>query len=89
MQNDPAEMRRTRLLNNLFGDDVPEPLRGPLLRAGDVAFLFSVSERTVSDWARQGRLPSVRTPGGQRRYPADLIADLLRRSGEGDENGEA
>ncbi|HLI24569.1 MAG TPA: helix-turn-helix domain-containing protein [Acidimicrobiales bacterium] len=71
---------RRRLLASVFGSDVPRPLRGHLLRTSDVASLFEVSERTVSEWARQGRIPSVRTPGGHRRYPADEINELLERS---------
>jgi excisionase family DNA binding protein len=36
-----------------------------------------VSERAVTDWARRGRIPSVRTPGGHRRYPAAEVWALL------------
>jgi excisionase family DNA binding protein len=39
-----------------------------------------VSERAVTDWARRGRIPSVRTPGGHRRYPADEVWALLGRA---------
>jgi excisionase family DNA binding protein len=46
-----------------------------------VALLFQVSERAVTDWAGKGRLPSVRTPGGHRRYPAAAVRDLLTGSG--------
>jgi excisionase family DNA binding protein len=52
-------------------------LRGRLLRTREVALLFRVSERAVTDWARRGRIPSVRTPGGHRRYPADEVWALL------------
>ncbi|MDQ1395216.1 MAG: hypothetical protein QOG64_475 [Acidimicrobiaceae bacterium] len=66
-------------MNDLFGDDQPVPseVSEPLLRTCDVALLFQVSERTVSEWARKGRVPSVRTPGGHRRYPANQIRQLL------------
>lgn len=56
-------------------------LRGRLLRTREVALLFQVSERAVTDWARRGRIPSVRTPGGHRRYPADQIWAIFQRSG--------
>ena len=46
-----------------------------------VALLFQVSERAVTDWARRGRLPSVRTPGGHRRYPATAVRELLESVG--------
>ena len=74
----PPDRGREHLLQELFGaDGVPSDVSGKLLRASDVALLFQVSERTVSDWATKGLVPSVRTPGGHRRYPADAIAKLL------------
>ena len=48
-----------------------------LLTAHEVATLFQVTTRTVSEWAKRGRIPTVRTPGGQRRFPAAVIAGLL------------
>ena len=79
----PPEEQRQKLLNLLFGTDVPEALEGQLLRTSDVAVLFEVSERTVSEWAKRGQIPSVRTPGGHRRYPAEGIRWLLERSRQG------
>lgn len=78
-------MQRHALLNLLFGADVPLGLDGHLLRTADVALLFEVSERTVSEWARKGQIPCVRTPGGHRRYPAEAIRDLLEQSRKGEE----
>lgn len=85
MATDPATCEQCRmpdnreeLLKELFGDDdVPPVLAGRLLRTGEVAKLFQVSERTVAEWARRGRIPSVRTPGGHRLYPADEVRRLL------------
>lgn len=57
--------------------------RDDLLRTADVAALFHVSPRTVSEWARRGRVPSVRTPGGQWRYPAAPIRRLVERAHDG------
>jgi excisionase family DNA binding protein len=71
---------RQRLLNLLFGDNVPSVLEGTMLRTADVALLFEVSERTVSEWAKKGQIPSVRTPGGHRRYPAEGIKWVLAES---------
>lgn len=76
--------QRHDLLNLLFGADVPTVLDGHLLRTSDVALLFEVSERTVSEWAKKGQIPSVRTPGGHRRYPAEAIRDLLEQSRRGE-----
>jgi excisionase family DNA binding protein len=57
---------------------------GRFLRTREVAILFQVSERAVTDWARKGRIRSVRTPGGHRRYPASHVRSLLQASGQGD-----
>jgi excisionase family DNA binding protein len=79
-----AEVQRRALLEGIFGERVPDSVDGQLLRTSDVAALFQVSERTVSEWARRGRIPSVRTPGGHRRYPANAIRELLTTSHGGD-----
>ncbi len=83
MTEQSQERRRRDLLNDLYGTEVPASIGGQLLRTVDVAQLFQVSERTVSEWARQGRIPSVRTPGGHRRYPADQVRRLLEAAEEG------
>lgn len=72
---------RQALVEELFGSD-GSTFQGRLLRTREVALLFQVSERAVTDWARKGRIPSVRTPGGHRRYPADEVRALLGRAGE-------
>ena len=78
----PRQDERERLVAELFGaDEHAISLRSRLLRTREVALLFQVSERAVTDWARKGRLPSVRTPGGHRRYPADQVHALLVETG--------
>lgn len=83
---------RAALVSELFGNGGGDPgPRGRLLRTREVALLFQVSERAVTDWARKGRIPSVRTPGGHRRYPADAVRTLLeasREPGVGSQVGE-
>jgi excisionase family DNA binding protein len=80
---DKSDRERTSLVQELFGEgQLPEVLSGRLLRTREVALLFQVSERAVTDWARKGRIPSVRTPGGHRRYPADQVRALLKASGQ-------
>ena len=86
------EPKREELLTELFGHGaVPPLLAGRLLRTREVAQLFQGSERTVAEWARRGRIPSVRTPGGHRLYPADQVRKLLVASehGESTEAGVA
>ena len=80
--DDPRLRERAELLDELWVTR-PDPgmLGGRLLRTREVALLFQVSERAVTDWAGKGRLPSVRTPGGHRRYPASAVRELLTTSG--------
>jgi excisionase family DNA binding protein len=46
------------------------------LRAAEVADILHVSPKTVSRWAKEGKLPFLRTLGGHRRYPAAEIRQL-------------
>ena len=48
-----------------------------LLSPAQVAKAFSVEVKTVTRWAKSGKLPSIRTPGGHRRYRRADIAALL------------
>lgn len=50
------------------------------LTRSQVASLFEVSPATVARWTRQGKLPFVLTPGGQRRYLRAQILRLLARA---------
>lgn len=54
-----------------------------LLTPGEVAALFRVDPKTVTRWAQDGRLSSVRTLGGHRRFRAAEVHALLNRSGTG------
>jgi excisionase family DNA binding protein len=46
------------------------------LRAAEVAKILYVSPKTVSRWAKEGKLPFMKTLGGHRRYPAAKIREL-------------
>lgn len=59
----------------------PERPAGQYLRTEAVARRFRVSQATVSRWARTGRLPSFRTPGGQFRFDRAQIDALLTQEG--------
>lgn len=48
-----------------------------LLKPGEVASLFRVDPKTVSRWAKLGRISSVKTPGGHRRYRESEVRALL------------
>jgi excisionase family DNA binding protein len=54
------------------------PATRPWLRAAEAAALLHVSPKTVSRWAKQGRLPCRRTLGGHRRYDPQQIQALVR-----------
>jgi excisionase family DNA binding protein len=56
------------------------------LTPGEVAALFRVDPKTVTRWAAAGRISSVRTPGGHRRYRESEIRALLE--GELEETGD-
>ena len=49
-----------------------------LLTPAEVANMFRVDPKTVTRWARAGRLTSVRTLGGHRRYKESEVTALLR-----------
>ncbi|MBM3686095.1 MAG: BldC family transcriptional regulator [Actinobacteria bacterium] len=51
-----------------------------LLTPGEVAALFRVDPKTVTRWAQDGRLSSVRTLGGHRRFRAAEVHALLAQS---------
>ena len=51
-----------------------------LLAPREVAALFRVDPKTVTRWAEQGRLTTVLTLGGHRRFRADEVYALLRGS---------
>ncbi|UCH53608.1 MAG: helix-turn-helix domain-containing protein [Pseudomonadota bacterium] len=59
------------------------------LTRGEVARLFEVAPNTVSRWVRKGKLPSVCTPGGRRRYPVEPIMQLVQQFREGLDVSEA
>jgi excisionase family DNA binding protein len=48
-----------------------------LLTPGEVARLFRVDPKTVTRWAKQGKLTSIRTLGGHRRFDKAQIDALL------------
>ena len=52
------------------------------LRTSEVADLLHVSPKTVSRWAKEGRLPFMKTLGGHRRYPAAKIRELVQEQRE-------
>ena len=51
-----------------------------LLTPAEVAAMLRVDPKTVTRWARGGKLSSIRTPGGHRRYSESEIQAFLQDS---------
>jgi len=51
--------------------------RDRLLTPGEVAAMFRVDPKTVTRWAAAGRIGSLRTPGGHRRFRESEVRRLL------------
>lgn len=49
----------------------------PLLTPGEVAAMFRVDPKTVTRWTKAGRISSIRTPGGHRRFRESEVRALL------------
>ena len=78
--NSHGSAREARLQAAASDDD--------LLTSAEVASLFGVDRRTVVLWAKRGRIPALRTPGGQHRFRAEEIRGLLEEhEGGGDAAG--
>ncbi len=48
-----------------------------LLTPAEVAAMLRVDPKTVTRWARGGKLSSIRTPGGHRRYSEREVRGFL------------
>jgi excisionase family DNA binding protein len=53
--------------------DAPDALLTP----AEVAALFRVNPKTVTRWARAGKLPAIRTLGGHRRFRVSDVRRVL------------
>lgn len=60
-----------------------------LLTPGEVAALFRVDPKTVTRWAAAGRIGSIRTPGGHRRFRESEVRALLEGEGILEEDEES
>ena len=62
-------------------DTVHEPEK--LLTPAEVAAIFRVDPKTVTRWAKVGKLSSIRTLGGHRRFREAEVQALLAAAQEG------
>jgi excisionase family DNA binding protein len=51
-----------------------------LLTPAEVAAMFRVNPKTVTRWARAGKISAIRTLGGHRRFRASEVQEFLVRS---------
>lgn len=56
-----------------------------LLTPSEVAALFRVDPKTVTRWAKAGKLTAIRTLGGHRRYRQTEVQKLLLSNKQGTE----
>ena len=57
-----------------------------LLTPAEVAKLFRVDPKTVTRWAKAGKLTAIRTLGGHRRYRQSEVQNLLNAKPQNQEN---
>lgn len=62
----------------------PEGFAERLLTPAEVGAMFRVDSKTVTRWANAGRIASIRTPGGHRRFRESEVRALLRGPGAGE-----
>ncbi len=55
-----------------------------LLTPSEVAAMFRVNPKTVTRWARAGKISAIRTLGGHRRFRASEIRHFLESVEETD-----
>ena len=56
-----------------------QPSADALLTPAEVAALFRVNPKTVTRWARAGKITAIRTLGGHRRFRASEIRRCLEQ----------
>lgn len=83
----PVEQIEQEQISEIIGQPAIRPLEQISLRSGriytpgEVAKMFRVDPKTVTRWAAAGKLSSLRTPGGHRRFREEDILQALK-SGE-------
>jgi len=59
-----------------------------MLTPAELATMVGVDPKTVSAWARDGRIAAVRTPGGHRRFPPATVLAFMSEAGFSDEDAK-
>jgi excisionase family DNA binding protein len=66
---------------NVNGGKMPGEIES-LLTPAECAEMWRVDVKTVVRWAKAGKLTTIRTPGGQRRYSEAEVRALIAGSFE-------
>ena len=67
-----------------MSDDAQRPTEPDvLLTPAEVAAMFRVNPKTVTRWARAGKISAIRTLGGHRRFRSSEIRRFLEELEEG------
>jgi len=61
----------------------PNDEHDELLTPSEVAAMFRVNPKTVTRWARSGKISAIRTLGGHRRFRKSEITRILAEGGGG------
>lgn len=72
------------IMDNRRIENIPDDA---LMTPSEVAVLFRVSPKTVTRWARAGKLTAIRTLGGHRRFRAGEVREILRHANEEAQTG--
>ena len=70
---------RTDVLHRGSGMTREGSSRFALLTPSEVAAMFRVNPKTVTRWARAGKISAIRTLGGHRRFRASEIRQFLEQ----------
>jgi excisionase family DNA binding protein len=58
-----------------------------LLTPGEVAAIFRVDPKTVTRWAKSGKLTAIRTLGGHRRFLEAEVRSLVDEPEQAEDQG--
>lgn len=55
-----------------------------LLTPAEVAKIFRVDPKTVTRWAKAGKLSAITTPGGHKRFRKSHVEEFFKEKGDPD-----
>ena len=77
--NEPVPYLEDETDNRRVSNMADQPQADALLTPAEVAALFRVNPKTVTRWARAGKITAIRTLGGHRRFRASEIRRCLEQ----------